>query len=404
MSWPIVELGVLATEGPTNGYSPRGGDDATGSWSFKLSATTSGHFLINEDTKKRLYETIPEDSKYWLRPGDLLVQRSNTTQYVGTAAIYEGPAKSFIYPDTMMRLRFGDKSLARWVWRYLNGPVGRQYCRSVAGGAAASMSKISGAKLKEFKLPLPPRPEQKRIAAVLDKADEIRRKRAEAIKLIEELLRSAFLEMFGDPVTNPKQWEVTTFGALCDRYGGELQTGPFGSQLHAADYSEEGVPVTMPRDLIGGRISTEQIARVSPKHVGHLARHKLVPGDLVFSRRGDVARFAIAEPENAGWLCGTGCLRIRPGRAPLESSFLWTELRHPSVRTWLEGEAKGTTMLNLNTQILSRLPVRVPPIDIQKKYARLVDMLRTPRWERMGNAELEQLSSSLTQRAFRGEL
>src|SRR5690606_1342890 len=142
---------------------------------------------------------------------------------------------------------------------------------------------------------LPPLPEQKRIAAILDKADEIRRKRHEAIRLTEELLRSAFHELFGHPVTNPKGWAVTTFRALYARYGGELQTSPFGSQLHASDYSDAGTPVVMPQDLVGGRICPDRAARVADEHVERLSRHRLAPGDVIFSRRGDVARFALAD-------------------------------------------------------------------------------------------------------------
>ena len=154
--WSMIRLGDLAVNRPTNGYSGKTSDTATGTKTLRLSATTQGYMLLNQDTTKRLIERIEEDSEYWLQPGDLLVQRSNTLEYLGATAIYEGEANQYIYPDLMMRLRFGNPVTTRWVWRFLNTMTAKRYFRRVAGGTAGSMPKISGAKLKELQIPLPP--------------------------------------------------------------------------------------------------------------------------------------------------------------------------------------------------------------------------------------------------------
>ena len=91
-----------------------------------------------------------------------------------------------------------------------------------------------------------------------------------------------------------------------------IQTGPFGSQLHQSDYSEVGTPVVMPKDMIDGTIEESNIARVSEAHVNRLSRHKVMPGDILYSRRGDVGRCAIITDREAGWLCGTGCFFMNP--------------------------------------------------------------------------------------------
>ncbi|OIP39924.1 MAG: hypothetical protein AUK25_09215 [Desulfobacteraceae bacterium CG2_30_51_40] len=88
-------------------------------------------------------------------------------------------------------------------------------------------------------------------------------------------------------------WSTTTLGEICDRVGGIIQTGPFGSQLHQSDYSQDGIPVVMPKDIIGGRIVTDSVACVAPEHVERLSRHKLKPGDIVYGRRGDIGRQAL---------------------------------------------------------------------------------------------------------------
>ncbi len=108
-------------------------------------------------------------------------------------------------------------------------------------------------------------------------------------------------------------WNETTLGEICDKVGGVIQTGPFGSQLHESDYAQDGTPVVMPKDIIEGRIDTHSVARVAPKHVERLSRHKMKPGDIVYGRRGDIGRQAVIRSEQAGWLCGTGCLRVSLG-------------------------------------------------------------------------------------------
>ena len=89
-----------------------------------------------------------------------------------------------------------------------------------------------------------------------------------------------------------------------------IQTGPFGSQLHQSDYSEIGVPVVMPKDIINCCIDESTIARVENHHVERLARHKISEGDILYARRGDVGKCAYTIGSQKGWLCGTGCLRV----------------------------------------------------------------------------------------------
>jgi len=164
-------------------------------------------------------------------------------------------------------------------------------------------------------------------------------------------------------------WRETTLGEICDQVGGGIQTGPFGSQLHESDYSTDGIPVVMPKDIIEGRISTESVARVATEHVDRLARHKLKCGDIVYGRRGDIGRQALIRSGQNGWLCGTGCLRISLGDSVIEPTFLHYYLRQESAISWISGQAVGATMPNLNTGILRSVPVHVPPLPTQRRIA-----------------------------------
>src|ERR1700742_353191 len=106
------------------------------------------------------------------------------------------------------------------------------------------------------------------------------------------------------------EWRNVTLGELCDEDKGDIRTGPFGSQLHESDYCEIGTPVVMPKDIATGRVDEATIARVSLDHVERLSHHRLAKGDIVYGRRGDIGRKALVSEREAGWLCGTGCLRI----------------------------------------------------------------------------------------------
>ena len=167
-------------------------------------------------------------------------------------------------------------------------------------------------------------------------------------------------------------WQKATLGEVAgDRRA--LQTGPFGSQLRAADYvtDDRGIPVVMPRDFRGGTLTTARIARVSPTKAAQLPRHRLRAGDILLARRGEMGRCVRIRSTQDGWLCGTGCLRIRPG-AHIDSQFLLQYFRWPTIANWLTAHAVGQTLPSLNTKILAKIPLRLPGIAEQRRIAHLL--------------------------------
>ena len=151
-----------------------------------------------------------------------------------------------------------------------------------------------------------------------------------------------------------------------------IQTGPFGSQLHQSDYSEIGTPVVMPKDLLNGKICEDSIARVSLDHVNRLVRHKIEAGDILYSRRGDVGRCAYATKTEMGWLCGTGCLRVTIDTQKADSKYVFYRLQMPETIGWVVNHAVGSTMLNLNTSILSDVPLKLPTLEEQKTVVKIL--------------------------------
>lgn len=164
-------------------------------------------------------------------------------------------------------------------------------------------------------------------------------------------------------------FKTRTLGDICDEVGGIIRTGPFGSQLHESDYKEYGVPVIMPKNIINGRVSLEEIAFISEEDAERLKQHKLHKGDIVYGRRGDIGRRALITNREDGWLCGTGCLRISIGKSVIEPSFLNYYLSQSEVIKWISNQAIGATMPNLNTSIIRSVPISYPPITVQRKIA-----------------------------------
>lgn len=201
-----------------------------------------------------------------------------------------------------------------------------------------------------------------------------------------------------DPVEGnaPGGWTMTTIGGACDEHGGSVQTGPFGSQLHASDYVPVGIPSIMPKDLKEDRVSTDNIARISLADAERLVKYRVEPGDIVYSRRGDVERRALITDREDGWLCGTGCLRVRLGNPQIDPKFFFYYLGHPSVRAWIVRHAQGATMPNLNTSILRSVPLSYPPLEEQRRITSILGALDDKiKFNRKMNKTLEEMAQAL---------
>ena len=203
----------------------------------------------------------------------------------------------------------------------------------------------------------------------------------------------------------PKGWRMSHLADLTSAHHGSIQTGPFGSQLHASDYVDFGVPVVMPKDIKERRVMTDSVARVAQKDADRLSRHKLMAGDIVFSRRGDVERHALIAEREAGWLCGTGCLLLRPGKSWRSSTFLSMALDAVQARTWLVQHAVGATMPNINTGILGSVPVLLPPDALLSAFEDVVSATELQRSYNSSAAEtLATLRDTLLPRLISGQL
>lgn len=152
-----------------------------------------------------------------------------------------------------------------------------------------------------------------------------------------------------------------------------VQTGPFGSQLHAEDYIEGGWPVVNPSNLRDGRIVGISAMSISDEKRAELSRHTLRTGDIVFGRRGEMGRAGMVTEHEVGWLCGTGSLRLRLDDERITPAYLKAILTTSACKHYFTLNSVGSTMENLNADIVLACPVLVPPLSEQDEITRRLD-------------------------------
>ena len=166
------------------------------------------------------------------------------------------------------------------------------------------------------------------------------------------------------------KWEKVKLGdiATC------IQPGPFGSQLHNSDYSKEGTPIIMPKDIVGGAIVHSGLLKVSEEHVKRLSRHQVYEGNLMVARKGDVRKCAYITANENGWMTGSDCLKVVLDESKCYPKFIYYQLRSEHIGRWLEKVSIGATMPSLNTGLLSGIEMVLPPIEIQKRIAGILSV------------------------------
>lgn len=271
-------------------------------------------------------------------------------------------------------------------------------------GRGATFLQVSKADIASLQIPLPPLPEQKRIAAILDAADGLRAKRRETLAQLDTLLQSTFLDMFGDPEGNG--WEVVTVENVARKEKGSIRTGPFGSQLLHSEFVDEGIAVLGIDNVVANEFRDGEPRFITPEKYEQLKRYTVKPGDILITIMGTCGRCAIV-PDNVGMAINTKhlcCITLNHEKClPVFMHAYF--LMHPTARRYLERNAKGAIMSGLNMGIIKGLPIPLPPLALQRRFAAIVESVEQQKARlREHLAELDTLFASLQQRAFNGEL
>ena len=272
--------------------------------------------------------------------------------------------------------------------------------------SGANLPRLGPKQLASFQIPLPPLAEQKRIAGILDAADALRAKRREALAQLDTLLQSTFLDMFGDPVTNPMGWEVRSLGDLAVK---KPNNGVFRRNPEYSESLVSGLPVVWVVELFrGNRIDISESRRLEATQT-EIEKYGLLPGDLLFCRSSlkldGIAynNVFLGEREEALFECHL--IRVSPRTDVVNPMFLNFQLRSVPMRALLKSKSKTATMTTIDQKALSSVEVVVPPVGLQSRFAAVVESVEQQRARQRAHlAKLDTLFTSLQSRAFRGEL
>ncbi|MGS0535839.1 restriction endonuclease subunit S [Pseudoalteromonas sp. SaAl2] len=390
MSLPLVKLGEVAVfiNGDRGKNYPSKGSFVKEGVPFISAGNLSG-----EELNRSSFNYISEERYNLLSNGKV---KENDILFclrgsLGKFAIVKGIERGAI-ASSLVIIRNNEKINLNFLKHYLGSPLCQREINQFENGAA--QPNLSAKDLKSFKIPLPPLDEQKRIAAILDKADTIRRKRQQAIQLADDFLRSVFLDMFGDPVTNSKGWDI--------------------KKLDEVGVLDRGKSKHRPRNdpkLLGGEHPLIQTGDVA-KSGGYITSYSATYSD-----------FGLAQSRK--WKAGTLCITIAANIA--KTGILTFEACFPDsvvgfkpnqlvtteyVQTWLsflqkilEANAPESAQKNINLAILRDLDIPLPPIEQQVRFTNTVENMNEIKRKFNNSNELKKDAfNSLSQKAFAGEL
>lgn len=334
--------------------------------------------------------------------GDIIIEKSggSPNQPVGRVVYYDQNDGAYLFSNFTSALRPKENSHPKYLFYIL-------FAHHKFGTTLSYQNKTTGIinlqlnrYVDEIKIPFPPLETQKKIAAILDKADALRQNDQQILQKYDQLTKSIFLDMFGDPFSNTKGLKTSLLKDIVKH----IQIGPFGTQLHKSDYVRNGIPLINPTHIIKGKIEPNINFSIDRDKYNSLPNYHLRTGDIIMGRRGEMGRCAIVFEKHHGMFCGTGSLFIRPN-PKLNPVYLHYAISGTTGKKYLENEAKGITMKNLNKTIIQNINIAVPPINLQNQFAITIEKIeKQKQLTQQSLQKSEELFQSLLQRAFKGEL
>ena len=393
MTWPMVELGELVTI--KGGGTPSKSIDAYWGGDVPWASVKDFKSRYINQTQDCITQAGVENSATNIIPEGVIV--IPTRMALGKVAI---TACDMAINQDLKALFVNDEcTLDRnYLARYLESKA--NYIESE--GKGATVKGITLDFLKSIKVPLPPLAEQKRIAAILDKADAIRQKRQQAIALADQFLRSVFLDMFGDPVTNPKGWEMQPISKVAEVQGGLQVTK-----------KREGLPVTCPylrvANVYRGHLELSEVKTMQVTDA-ELERVSLVKDDILVveghGNKEEIGRCAMWDGSIENIIHQNHLIRVRVTKNRVLPQYLTDFINSEGGRTQLIGASNTTSGLNtISTRLVKETEVLIPDLQTQERYVHIFNKVKEAlRCFQKGALGCTELFETVSQKAFSGQL
>lgn len=395
MNWPTATLGDVSysiVDGPF-GSSLKASDYVDEGVPVLQGKNITGNSFVWKEVRYISHTKAQELKRSSVVVGDHLIIKIGSIGYSAIIDQLDGHEFAII-PANLARIR-PDRRIVddRFLHHWLKSEPTRLHFQSVASKTAQPALSLS--KIRNAILPLPPLDEQRRIAAILDKADALRRKRKRALELLDGLTQSIFLEMFGQAGAE-KEIPLSELVDPTDRINyGVVQPG---------DDDEKGVPLVRVSDLENGRISHSHLRRISSSTNNKHRRSILKGGEILLSCVGSIGEVATATEQDVGLNIARAITRI-PLRPEISRAYVAQYLRSDRVQRYFERELRTVSQPTLNIKQIAQTPIFLPPPSEQREFenrlAKVEHSLTSARASYFaGNA----LFASLQSRAFSGQL
>lgn len=352
---------------------------------------------LNDETKPFNYCNFDVEKRFWINSGDLLFSWSGTP---GTSfgAFFWNRGKGFLNQH-IFRVDVKEELVDKHYLRYALNSLIVKIIDQAHGGVG--LKHITKAKLEEVQIPLPPLAEQRRIASILDKADELRQKRQQAIEKLDQLLQSTFIEMFGDPVSNPKQFICKTLEQIsCFENGDRSSNYPSGNDLVFA-----GIPFLSTKNIRCNVYDETNLNFITEEKFSSLSRGKVKNNEILITLRGTLGATCIFKSKYDTAFINAQMMIIRSNPLIMSNDFLHAILSFESMQEYFRRVGQGAAVPQLTATQLKKLEIIIPSIELQNEFLRINQEIQKLKNEFSNSfSKYDLLFKSLQNQAFSGTL
>lgn len=346
------------------------------------------------------FEDKPSRANRIVAKGDVLQARMKNTD---KAILVDSEFDGQLFSTGFFQIRADEVTQNnKYIYYFLKSPIFKKAKDELCSGSTQSALNDEGA--KKIFLPLPSYEEQIKIVLKIEELF------SELDKVISELtVTQRLLNIYRQSLLKWAFIDNKLSKSILKDVTEKIQIGPFGTQLHKEDYVQNGIPLINPMHIKDGKIEADYSYSITIDKRNSLPNYILKEGDVIMGRRGEMGRCGLVGKKESGWFCGTGSLYFRADEKKLNSLFLYHYLSSQPVKKYLDENAGGTTMANLNLKIVNNIPISLPSLTQQK---RIVDELESKLSECDRNEQTitiilqqtETLRQSILKKAFEGEL
>lgn len=341
--------------------------------------------LTDAEKTFNYFDGKPED-KYLVKNGDLLISWSAS---LGVFIWDRGDA---VLNQHIFKVKLNDNLVDKKYFFYAASNILNVMKSRVHG---ATMKHITKDRFEDLEVAIPSFGIQRKIASILEKAESAKQKRQEANRLTDEFLKSAFIEMFGDPISNTKRWEHGKLGEALDVRDGTHDT---------PKYIAKGIPLITSKNLKDGKIDFDNVFYISQADYEQIIKRSFVEtGDILYGMIGTIGSPVVVNTDRKFGIKNVALFKFR-GRK-VNNYYIKTLFEDDFLTKKLLSEKRGGNQKFVSLDILRNFNIPLPPFELQQEFAALVQKVEALKSKQQESAkELDNLSNSLMQKAFRGEL